>query len=301
MRVATSVLQLIGRTPILRLDRMTGPGSGRVFLKLEAWNPGGSIKDRPALFMIEQAERDGSLRPGATIIEATSGNTGIGLAMVAAVKGYPIVIVMPENMSEERKKILRAYGAQLVLTPAAEGMAGAVRRAEELAAADDKFFMPRQFENPANAASHQLTTAQEILEQMGTEIDVLVAGVGSGGTITGLAEALKPRIPGLRVVAVEPSASPVLSGGQPGRHDIQGIGPGFVPPALRMDLVDEVFPVGDQEALDTAREIARREGLLVGISTGAAVFCALTLAAGMGRGARVLAIAPDGGDKYLTT
>ncbi|NLU51061.1 MAG: cysteine synthase A [Syntrophomonadaceae bacterium] len=301
MKVVGSVLELIGGTPVLRLDRMRGKDDAEVYVKLEGFNPGGSVKDRPALVMIEEAERAGQINKNTVIVEATSGNTGIGLAMVAAVKGYPIIIIMPENMSEERKKILQAYGAKLVLTPANEGVRGALRRAEEMVAANPNYFMPQQFANPANPLSHERATAREILEQVGTDISVFVAGVGSGGTITGVAQALKKTIPDLKVVAVEPFDSSILSGELPGTHKIQGIGAGFIPEALRMELIDKIFRVKDEEAINTARLMARKEGILVGISTGAAVFCALRLAKKLGRKKKIVTIAPDGGDKYFST
>lgn len=301
MRVAQNVLELIGQTPVLELNRMRSSNAGSVFVKLEAFNPGGSIKDRPGLYMIEQAEKTGQLQADGILLEATSGNTGIGLAMAALIKGYPLVIVMPENMSEERKKILRAYGAELVLTPADQGMQGAVNKAEEMAARDSRYYLVKQFENPANAASHKNSTAWEILEQMDQGLDAFVCGIGSGGTLTGVAEVLKKERPNVRIVGVEPWGSAVLSGREPGPHKLQGIGAGFIPPVLKRELVDEIIAVRDEDAIKTCRELARKEALLLGISSGAAVYAALKLAEKMGANARILAIAPDGADKYMST
>jgi cysteine synthase A len=251
--------------------------------------------------MIEQAEQKGKLKPDSILLEATSGNTGIGLAMAASVKSYPLVIVMPENMSEERKKILRAYGAQLVLTPAEEGVPGAVRKAEEMAREDSRYFLIRQFENPDNAESHQVSTAWEIYQQMEGKLDALVCGVGSGGTISGIAKTLKEKIPGVQIVAVEPAESAVLSGGKAGPHKIQGIGAGFVPLVLNLELIDSIFPVESEMAIQTCRELAAKDAVLVGISSGAAVYAALNVARRMGKGAKILAIAADGADKYMST
>jgi cysteine synthase A len=272
-----------------------------VYVKLEGFNPAGSIKDRPGLYMIEKAEEIGLLQPDSIILEATSGNTGIGLAMAASLKGYPMVIVMPENMSEERKKILRAYGAELLLTPAAEGMPGAVKRASSMAESDSRYYLVKQFENPANAQCHEETTAREILQQMGKNLDALVCGVGSGGTITGIARALKQEIPGITIVAVEPANSAVLSGNPAGPHKIQGIGAGFIPLVLNLELVDNIIAVTDEDAIETCRKLAKQEALLLGISSGAAIFAALQLADKMGKGKRILAIAPDSADKYIST
>lgn len=301
MRVARNVLELIGRTPVVCLDNMGSPDGGEVYVKLEGFNPAGSIKDRPGLYMIEKAEEMGLLQSGSVILEATSGNTGIGLAMAASLKGYPIVIVMPENMSEERKKILRAYGAELLLTPAAEGMPGAVKRASSMAESDSRYYLVKQFENPANAECHELTTAREILQQMGKNLDALVCGVGSGGTITGIARLLKQEIPAIKIVAVEPTNSSVLSGNPAGPHKIQGIGAGFIPRVLNLELVDNIITVSDENAIETCRQLARKEALLLGISSGAAVFAALQLADKMGKGKKILAIAPDSADKYIST
>lgn len=301
MQVAKNVLELIGQTPIVSLNNMGSQDRGEVYVKLEGFNPAGSIKDRPGLYMIEKAEEMGLLQPGSIILEATSGNTGIGLAMAASLKGYPIVIVMPENMSEERKKILRAYGAELLLTPAAEGMPGAVKRASSMAESDSRYYLVKQFENPANAQCHEETTAREILQQMGKNLDALVCGVGSGGTITGIARALKQEIPGITIVAVEPANSAVLSGNPAGPHKIQGIGAGFIPLVLNLELVDNIIAVTDEDAIETCRQLAQQEALLLGISSGAAIFAALQLADKMGKGKRILAIAPDSADKYIST
>jgi cysteine synthase A len=301
MKAAYTVLDLIGQTPIVRLNHMSDSGTAEVFVKLESFNPAGSIKDRPALFMIEEAERQGKLSQDSIILEATSGNTGIGLAMVAAIKGYPLVVVMPENMSEERKKVLSAYGARLIFTPAKLGMKGAVEKAEQLAQEDKRYFLVKQFENPANAQSHYLTTAQEILEQCEGRLDAFVCGVGSGGTITGIASLLKKSLPQVQIVAVEPYTSAVLSGNAAGPHKIQGIGAGFVPPVLNIDLVDRIYPVKDEAAFETCRLLARKEAILVGISSGATIYAALQIARELGSGHQVLAIAADGMDKYMST
>ncbi len=301
MKVANNVLELIGETPVVRLNHMLGPGQAEVYVKLEGFNPGGSIKDRPGLYMIEKAEERGALKKDAIILEATSGNTGIGLAMAASIKGYSMLIVMPENMSEERKKILRAYGADLLLTPAEEAMPGAVRKARELAESDSRYFLVSQFENPDNAESHEITTAQEILRQMSYKLDAFVSGVGSGGTLGGIGKALKSSLPHVKIVAVEPAKSAVLSGKSAGTHKIQGIGAGFIPPVLNIELVDRIIPVSDEDAIETCRQMARKEALLLGISSGAAVFAALSLARDMTASQKVLAIAPDGAEKYMST
>jgi cysteine synthase A len=298
---ADTVLGLIGHTPVVRLQRMPAPGSATVWAKLERANPGGSVKDRIGLAMIEAAERDGLLKPGGVIIEPTSGNTGIGLAMVAAVKGYRLILTMPETMSVERRTLLAAYGAEIVLTPGTEGMRGAVAKAEELVWKNPGYFMPQQFKNPANPEVHRRTTAVEILHQVDGPLHAFVAGVGTGGTLTGVGEALKERYPAVQIVAVEPANSPVLSGGQPGPHKIQGIGAGFVPDVLDMEVVDEVITVANEEALETARRLAREEGLLVGISSGAAAFAALQVAKRLGDGKTVVVILPDTGERYLST
>jgi cysteine synthase A len=299
--MAEDILQLIGNTPVVRLRRLPQPGSATVWAKLEGFNPGGSVKDRIALSMVEAAERDGRLQPGGTIVEPTSGNTGIGLAMVAAARGYRLILTMPETMSVERRALLKAYGAELVLTPGAEGMAGAVARAEALVRENPAYFMPQQFKNPANPQVHRETTAREILAQVPGKVDAFVAGVGTGGTITGVGEVLKARWPDVRIVAVEPADSPVLSGGKPGPHKIQGIGAGFIPDVLRVDLLDEVIPVTYEAARETARRLAREEGILVGISSGAAAWAALQVAARLGEGKTVVVVLPDTGERYLST
>ena len=292
---------LIGRTPLVRIRRINA-GRAEVLVKLESFNPGGSVKDRIALAMIEAAERDGLLKPGGLLIEPTSGNTGIGLAMVAAARGYRLILTMPETMSVERRKLLQAYGAQLVLTKGAAGMQGAVAKALELQAANPGCFIPQQFENPANPAIHAATTAVEILADTDGALDVFVAGVGTGGTITGVGRVLKAKVPGVKIVAVEPDASPLLSGGQPGPHRIQGIGANFVPRVLDMGVVDEVRQVSAEAAGAAARAAARREGLLIGISSGAALAVALELSSQPEyAGKRILALLPDSGERYLST
>ncbi len=296
---AEHVLELIGRTPLVRLNRLPPPGAAQVWAKLERFNPGGSVKDRIGLAMIEAAEAAGQLKPGDVIVEPTSGNTGIGLALVAAVKGYRCILVMPDTLSVERRALLRAYGAELVLTPGAAGMKGAIARAEELVR-EHKGFMPQQFQNPANPEVHRRTTALEVLDQLG-DLDAFVAGVGTGGTITGVGAALKAARPGVRIVAVEPAGSPVLSGGEPGKHKIQGIGAGFVPQVLDRGVIDEVIQVTDEAAGETARRLAREEGLLCGISSGAAAWAAVQVAQRLGEGRSVVAVLPDTGERYLST
>jgi cysteine synthase A len=300
--IAHNVTELIGNTPLVRLNRVTAGAAAEVLAKLEFQNPGGSVKDRIALSMIEAAEAAGRLGPDTIILEPTSGNTGIGLAMVAAAKGYRCALVMPETMSLERRKLLRAYGAELILTPGSEGMRGAIRRANELAAADPRYFIPQQFENAANPAVHRRTTAEEIWRDTDGRLDILVSGVGTGGTLTGVGQALRPRLPGLKIVAVEPAASPVLSGGQPGPHKIQGIGAGFVPAILETGLIDEILPVSNDDAIAMARRLPIEEGLLVGISSGAAVHAALQVAARPeNAGKRIVVIVPSNGERYLST
>lgn len=302
MKITSDITQLIGNTPLVRLNKVTAGLEAEVVAKVEAFNPGGSIKDRISLSMIEVAERQGLINQNTVIIEPTSGNTGIGLAWVAAVKGYRLILTMPESMSLERRKILRAFGAEIILTPANEGMGGAVRRAKELAAQTPNAFIPQQFENPANPEAHRRTTAEEIWRDTDGRVDIVVAGVGTGGTISGIAEVIKRRKPEFQAVAVEPAGSPVLSGGRPGPHKIQGIGAGFVPKVLNHDAVDEVLQVADQEALDMARRLAREEGLLVGISSGAATYVALQVARRPeNRGKLIVVILPDTGERYLST
>jgi cysteine synthase len=298
--IAASVLDLIGNTPMVRLNRVVPEGSAEIVAKLESWNPGGSVKDRIALAMIEDAEKRGELQPGATIVEPTSGNTGIGLAMVAAVKGYKLVLTMPDDMSPERRKLLQRYGAQLVLTPAIEGMTGAVFAAEELVAKNKGYFMPQQFNNPANPEVHRRTTAQEILRDTDGRLDAFVAGVGTGGTITGVGEVLKQTLPGVQIVAVEPARSPVLGGGKPGLHAIQGIGASFVPSVLNREVYDELIAVKDEDAIEQTKRLAREEGLLVGISAGANLHAALIVAKRLGAGKRVVTVLPDTGERYLS-
>lgn len=298
--VAESVLELIGRTPVVRLNKLVSPDMATVWAKLERQNPGGSVKDRIALAMTLAAERDGRLRPGGVIVEPTSGNTGIGLAMVAAVKGYRCILVMPDTLSVERRKLFQAYGAEMVLTPGSLGMKGALARAREIAAETPGAFMPNQFENPANPDIHTHTTALEILTQV-PQLDGFVAGVGTGGTVTGVGRHLKEDIPHVTVVAVEPAESAVLSGGQAGSHKIQGIGAGFKPQVLDMDVVDEIILVSSAEALAMTRRLAREEGLLAGISSGAAAVAALELARRLGAGKTVVTVFPDTGERYLST
>ncbi len=303
MRIAGNVTELIGNTPLVRLNRMTAGCVATVAAKLEFFNPAHSVKDRIGAAMIEAAEQAGLIHPGTTIVEPTSGNTGIALAMVCAAKGYKCILTMPETMSKERRLLLRAYGADLVLTPGPDGMTGAIRKAEEIVALDpQKYFMPQQFNNPANPAIHRKTTAEEIWNDTDGTVDIIVAGVGTGGTITGTAEALKPRRPGLQVVAVEPDASPILSGGQKGPHMIQGLGAGFIPGVLNTECYDEVIRVKNDDAFEFARRMAREEGLLVGISSGAAVWSAIQVAKRPeNAGKLVVVIIPSFGERYLST
>ena len=298
--IATSILDIIGNTPMVRLNRIRPAGSAEIVAKLESQNPGGSVKDRIALAMIEDAERSGALKPGTTIVEPTSGNTGIGLALVAAVKGYSLILTMPDDMSPERRKLLQRYGAQIVLTPAIEGMTGAVFAAEEFVAKNPNYFMPQQFNNPANPEAHRRTTANEILASTDGEIDAFVAGVGTGGTITGVGEVLKDKLANVLIVAVEPARSPVLAGGKPGLHAIQGIGASFVPGVLNREIYDELVAVKDAEAIEMAKQLARVEGISAGISSGANVFAALQVARRLGESKRVVTILPDTGERYLS-
>lgn len=303
MRVANSITDLIGYTPLVKLNRVVTEDMASIYLKLEFFNPGSSVKDRIALAMIEAAEAEGKLQPGATIIEPTSGNTGIGLAMVAAAKGYRAILVMPETMSMERRNLLRAYGAELVLTPGSEGMGGAIRRAEELARENDNYFIPQQFNNPANPAIHRETTGRELLEQAEQigGVDAFISGIGTGGTITGAGQVLREQYPDVKIVAVEPAASPVLSGGKPGPHKIQGIGAGFVPEILDTDIYNEIIAVENEDAFETARRVARQEGILGGISSGAAIYAGLKVAAQLGKGKNVIVVIPSNGERYLST
>lgn len=287
-------------TPVVQLRRLPGTEDAGVWAKLESFNPGGSVKDRICLNMIEAAEQDGRLHPGDTIVEPTSGNTGIGLALVAAVKGYRLILTMPDTMSEERRSLLAAYGATVVLTPDTKGMHGAVQKAEEIVAEHPSYFMPQQFTNPANPAVHRVTTAQEILQQV-PQLDAFVAGVGTGGTITGVGQILRAHYPNIKIFAVEPDASPVLSGGEAGYHSLQGIGAGFIPPVLDTTVYDAVIRVTDSEATIYTRRLAREEGILVGVSSGAACIAALQVAHQLGKGKTVLAIFCDAGERYLTT
>ena len=300
MKIAGSVLELIGRTPMVRLNRLPEPGSATVVAKLEAANPGGSVKDRIAVAMIDDAEARGLLKPGATIVEPTSGNTGIGLAMAAAVKGYRLILTMPEDMSVERQRLLARFGAELRLTPAIEGMTGAVYAADELVREHPDYFMPQQFQNPANPQAHRRSTAIEILEAVDGRLDAFVVGVGTGGTITGVGEVLKEKAPAVRVIAVEPARSPVLSGGRARPHAIQGIGASFVPGVLNRGVIDEIVQVSDEDAQAWARRLTREEGLLVGISAGAAAFAACRVAAELGPERLVVTVLPDTGERYLS-
>jgi len=301
-RIYENFADTFGNTPLVKISRVANGNSATLLVKMESFNPAGSVKDRIGVAMIEAGERDGRLLPGMTILEPTSGNTGIALAFVAAAKGYPLILIMPDTMTIERRNLLKAYGAQVVLTPGAEGMPGAIRRANEiLASAPGKYFMPQQFENPANPEIHRRTTAEEIWRDTDGAVDVVVAAVGTGGTITGVGEVLKSRKPGVRIVAVEPDASPVLSGGKPGPHKIQGTGTGFIPKVLNTEIYDEVIRVTDADAIATARRLAREEGMLVGISTGANVWAALQVASRpQSAGKTIVTIGCDTGERYLS-
>ncbi len=301
-KIYHDITETIGNTPLVRLNRMTKGLGATVVAKLESFNPLSSVKDRIGVSMIDAAERAGLIREDTIILEPTSGNTGIALAFVCAARGYRLVLTMPDTMSLERRRLLQALGAELILTPGAEGMPGAVRKAEELAAQDPRYFIPQQFKNPANPEIHRRTTAEEIWRDTDGAVDILVAGVGTGGTITGVAEVIKPRKPTFRAVAVEPAGSPVLSGGQRGPHKIQGIGAGFVPDVLRLDLVDEIVQVTNEDAAATARRLAKEEGILVGISSGAAAWAALQVAARPeNAGKLIVVVLPDTGERYLST
>ncbi|AHV97023.1 cysteine synthase A [Paenibacillus sabinae] len=299
-KVVNHITELIGDTPVVRLNRLSGPDAAELYVKLEKFNPSGSVKDRAAYNLILQAEKDGLLKPGGTIIEPTSGNTGIGLAMNAASKGYQAIMVMPDNMTKERINLLKAYGAEVVLTPAAERMPGAIAKALELGKEIEGSFIPQQFENKANPDIHRTTTAIEILSQMEGKLDAFVATSGTGGTITGTGEALRAHLPGVRILVVEPKGSPVLSGGEPGPHKLVGTSPGFVPSILNTDVYDEIVQVSDEDALNTVRAMAAQEGILIGPSGGAAVWAAMREAERLGSGKRVLCIAPDSGERYLS-
>ncbi|CAM3044535.1 cysteine synthase A [Paenibacillus sediminis] len=299
-KVVQNITELIGDTPAVRLGKLTGEQDADVYVKLEYFNPSGSVKDRAAFNLIEQAEKDGLLKPGSTIIEPTSGNTGIGLAMNAAAKGYKAILVMPDNMTKERINILKAYGAEVVLTPAAERMPGAIRKAFELHEQIPNSFIPQQFENKANPDIHRVTTALEIIDQMEGKLDAFVATAGTGGTITGTGEVLREKIPGIQIYVAEPKGSPVLSGGQPGPHKLVGTSPGFIPPILNTNVYDEIIQVSDEDAIMTTRKLASEEGLLLGPSSGASVWAALQVARKLGKGKRVLCIAPDTGERYLS-
>lgn len=296
--IYNGVLELIGQTPILKVKNMVDENSAEVYVKLEKFNPGGSVKDRAALGMIEKAEKEGILKSGSVIVEPTSGNTGIALAMIGRVKGYKVIIVMPETMSKERRDLIKAYGAELVLTEGSKGMKGAIEKATEMVN-EHGYFMPQQFENIANPEKHYATTAEEIYKDI-SDLDVFVTGVGTGGTVTGVGKLLKDKIEGLQIVAVEPKNSQVLSGKNPGPHKIQGIGAGFVPQNYNKEYVDNIVAVSDDEAIQTAVEFAKNEGVLIGISSGAAIFAAINIAKKLGKGKKVLAIAPDGGEKYIS-
>ncbi len=299
-KLVNNVLELIGKTPMVKLNKMVEPDMAQILAKLESYNPGGSVKDRICLSMIEDAERKGLLKKGSTIIEPTSGNTGIGLAMICAVKGYRCILAMPETMSLERIYILKSYGAEVVLSPGIEGMLGSIKKAEQLLKKIPNSFMPQQFENEANPEIHRKTTAKEILNVTDGKIDAFVAGVGTGGTITGVGEVLKEKNPKIKIVAVEPKTSSVLSGGEPGPHKIQGIGAGFVPDVLNKDIIDEIITVDDEGAFKTSKRLAKEEGLFVGISAGAATWAALKVAKDLGKGKRVVVVLPDTGERYFS-
>lgn len=296
-----NITEIIGQTPVVKLRHQAGEDAADIYVKLEYQNPGGSVKDRIALAMIEQAEKDGKIKPGDTIVEPTSGNTGIGLAFVCAAKGYKAVFTMPETMSQERRNLLKAYGAELVLTPGAEAMKGAIKKAKELKE-EHGYFEPQQFENPANPRVHELTTGPELVEQFeGKTIDAFLAGVGTGGTLSGAGKVLKEKYPNIQLVAIEPEDSPVLSGGEPGPHKLQGLGAGFVPDTLNTEIYDEVIKVGNEVAMETSRRVAKEEGILGGISSGAAIHAAIQKAKELGKGKTVVTVLPSNGERYLST
>lgn len=302
-QIANSVADLVGNTPLVKLNHATGPNDANVYVKLEYMNPGSSVKDRLALAMVEKAEKDGILKEGSTLIEPTSGNTGIGLAMIAAAKGYKSVIVMPDTMSLERRNLLRAYGAELILTPGADGMKGAIAKAEELSK-ENGWFLPQQFENPVNAVMHYETTGQEIVKafkEADLQVDAFIAGVGTGGTVSGVGKALKENFSDVEIIAVEPKDSPVLEGGKPGPHKIQGIGAGFVPATLDTEVYDAVIGVENDDAFETSRKVAKEEGILGGISSGAAIWAAVETAKKLGKGKNVVAVLASNGERYLST
>lgn len=300
IKIANNILELIFNTPIVKLNRIIEKDMGNIYAKLEFFSPGGSIKDRIALAMIEDAEKKGLINSDTVIIEATSGNTGIGLALVCAVKGYKCIIVIPESMSVERRKILKIFGAEIVLTPKEEGIEGAIRKVEEIVKNTKNVFVPQQFKNPTNPEIHRETTAQEILSSMNGEIDAFVAGVGSGGTITGVGEILKRKNPNIKIIAVEPKNSAVLSGEKPGIHKIQGIGAGFVPEVLNKTIIDEIITVSDEDAYQTSQKLAKLEGIFCGLSSGAACFASLQVAKKLGRGKKIVTIFPDTGERYIS-
>ncbi|WP_086429511.1 cysteine synthase A [Staphylococcus cornubiensis] len=296
-----NITDIIGQTPVVKLRHQAGEDAADIYVKLEYQNPGGSVKDRIALAMIEQAEKEGKIKPGDTIVEPTSGNTGIGLAFVCAAKGYKAVFTMPETMSMERRNLLKAYGAELVLTPGAEAMKGAIKKAKELKETHG-YFEPQQFENPANPKVHELTTGPELVEQFeGRTIDAFLAGVGTGGTLSGAGKVLKEKYPDIQIVAIEPEASPVLSGGEPGPHKLQGLGAGFIPGTLNTEIYDEIIKVGNEVAMETSRRVAKEEGILGGISSGAAIYAAIQKAKELGKGKTVVTVLPSNGERYLST
>lgn len=301
MKVANSITELIGNTPVVKLNKLKPENGADIYLKLEFYNPGSSVKDRIALSMIEDAEKNGHLKEGGTIVEPTSGNTGIGLAMIGAAKGYNVILVMPDTMSIERRKLLKAFGADLILTEGAKGMKGAIEKGEEIVRENPSYFMPQQFMNKANPEAHRRSTALEILDQMDNKFDMFIAGVGTGGTITGIGEVIKSKLDKVKVVAIEPESSAILSGDKPGPHKIQGIGAGFVPDILNVDIIDEIYKVKDEDALETARRVALDEGILVGISSGAAVYAAIEKSKELGKGKKIVVIIPSYGERYLST